>query len=111
MSDETLERSYRALFQVPQLGRVVASMGLARIAQSMVGGLALAGLLPAPLLVLIVGVTSITGVLSVVGLRTLFPIIVPPPLWERVNAIDSNGYVVATTIGPPLAASLVAILR
>jgi MFS family permease len=173
MSDETLEPSYRALFQVPQLGRVVASMGLARIGQSMVGvalvlfalsvydspalagivtfasavpglllapiagalldrhgrvrlvaldyvvamvslalvgGLAIAGLLPAPLLVVIVGLTSVTGVLSVVGLRTLFPIIVPPPLWERVNAIDSNGYVVATTIGPPLAASLVAIL-
>ncbi|MEO8230559.1 MAG: MFS transporter, partial [Chloroflexota bacterium] len=31
-------------------------------------------------------------------------------LWERVNAVDSNGYVVATIIGPPLAAGLVAIL-
>jgi len=32
---------------------------------------------------------------------------VPPRLWERVNAIDSNGYVVASIVGPPLAAVLV----
>lgn len=173
MPDAPLDRSYRALLGVPRLGRVVASMGLARIGQSMVGvalvlfalgvydspalagvvtfasvvpglliapiagalldrhgrvrlmildyvvalasllligGLALAGLLPSPLLVLIVVVTSLTSILSVVGLRTIFPIMVPSQLWERVNAIDSNGYVVATILGPPLAASLVAIL-
>jgi MFS family permease len=171
--DASDDLSYRALLAVPRLGRVVASMGLARIGQSMlgvalvlfalevydspvlagavtfasvvpglliapiagalldrhgrvrlmivdyavalaslvlIGGLALAGLLPAPLLVLIVVVTSLTGILSVVGLRTIFPIMVPTRLWERVNAIDSSGYVVATILGPPLAASLVAIL-
>lgn len=173
MPDALADPSYRALLEVPQLGRVVASMGLARIAQAMVGvalvlfalsvydsptlagvvtfasvvpglliapiagalldrhgrvrlmildyvvalvslaltgALALAGLLPAPLLVLIVGITSLTSILSIVGLRTIFPIIVPSRLWERVNAIDSNGYVVATILGPPLAASLVAVL-
>ncbi|MGZ8501253.1 MAG: MFS transporter [Candidatus Limnocylindrales bacterium] len=172
MPDEPLDRSYRALLEVPRLGRVVASMGLARIGQSMIGvalvlfslavydspalagivtfasvvpglliapiagalldrhgrvrlmildyvvalvslaligGLALAGLLPAPLLVLIVVVTSLTSILSIVGLRTIFPIMVPSHLWERVNAVDANGYVVATILGPPLAASLVAI--
>ena len=172
MPDGLPDPSYRALLDVPQLGRVVASMGLARIAQAMVGvalvlfaltvydsptlagivtfasvvpglaiapiagalldrhgrvrlmildyvvalvGLALIGvlaladLLPAPLLVLIVGITSLTSILSIVGLRTIFPIIVPSRLWERVNAIDSNGYVVATILGPPLAASLVAV--
>ena len=83
---------------------------VALISLALIGGLALAGLLPAPLLVGIVGVTSLTAILSVVGLRTIFPIIVPSQLWERVNAIDSNGYVVATILGPPLAASLVAIL-
>jgi len=40
--------------------------------------------------------------------RSLFPIIVPEHLWERVNAIDSNGYVVAIILGPPAAAALVA---
>ena len=37
MPDAPLDRSYRALLGVPRLGRVVASMGLARLGQSMVG--------------------------------------------------------------------------
>jgi MFS family permease len=165
-------RSYRALLGVPQLGRVVASMQLARIAQSMLGvalvlftlaeydspvlagivtfasvfpgllvapiagalldrhgrvrlmgfdyvvaavallliaGLSVAGALPPALLVLIGIVTSLTAVLSIVGLRTILPIMVPSHLWERVNAVDSAGYIVATILGPPLAALLVAI--
>jgi predicted MFS family arabinose efflux permease len=60
--------------------------------------------------VLIAGVSSITGILSQTGLRSLFPLMVPSELWERVNAVDSNGYVVATIVGPPLAAGLVAVL-
>jgi MFS family permease len=171
--DPTPRPSYRALFAVPQLGRVVASMQLARIAQTMfgvaivlfalaqydspalagivtfasifpglliapiagalldrhgrvrlmaldyavafaslilIGWLSLAGLLPVQLLVLIVIVTSLTSILSIVGLRTIFPLMVPSHLWERANAIDSNGYVVATILGPPIAAGLVAFL-
>ncbi len=65
--------------------------------------------LPAWLLVLIATVSSLTSIFSSVGLRTLFPLIVPRHLWERANAIDSNGYVVATILGPPIAASLVAV--
>lgn len=165
--------SYRALLRVPTLGRVLVSMQLARIAQSMVGValvlftldrygspafaglvtfasvfpgllispiagalldrhgrirlvlldyavalvamalvgiLALADVLPGPLLLLIAVVSSLTSILSHVGLRSLFPILVPEPLWERVNAVDSNGYVVATIVGPPIAAALVAVL-
>ena len=44
------------------------------------------------------------------GLRSLFPLIVPERLWERVNAVDSNGYLVATILGPPLAAALVTLV-
>jgi MFS family permease len=169
---ETTDRSYRALLRVPTLGRVLASMQVARVAQSMVGiaivlfvldrydspafagivtfasvfpgllvspiagalldrhgrirlvlldyvvamlamaligALALADALPGPLLLVIAIVSSLTSILSHVGLRSLFPILVPEPLWERVNAVDSNGYIVATIIGPPLAAALVAI--
>jgi MFS family permease len=171
--DPTPDPSYRALFAVPQLGRVVSSMQLARIAQTMfgvaivlfalaeydspalagivtfasifpglliapiagalldrhgrvrlmafdyavaflslilIGWLSLAGLLPVELLVLIVIVTSLTSILSIVGLRTIFPLMVPSHLWERANAIDANGYVVATILGPPIAASLVAFV-
>ncbi|MBA2700163.1 MAG: MFS transporter, partial [Chloroflexi bacterium] len=163
---ETPETSYRALLAIPRLGRVIVSMQLARVAQSMVGvalvlfvlqtyrspglaglvtfasvfpGLLMAPLagalldrhgrtrliildylialaalvligvlatldaLPAPLLVAIAVLSSITGILSHTGLRSLFPILVPRHLWERVNAVDSNGYVVATILGPPIA--------
>jgi MFS family permease len=84
---------------------VVASSALA-----LIGVLALSGSLPAGLLVLIAGIASLTSILSATGLRSLFPIMVPKQLWERVNAIDSNGYVVATILGPPIAAGLVAVV-
>ena len=169
----TTDRSYRALLRVPTLGRVLLSMQIARVAQSMVGValvlftldrygspafagfvtfasvfpgllispiagalldrhgrirlvllddlvalaamavvgvLALADLLPGPLLLGIAVIASLTSILSHVGLRSLFPILVPEPLWERVNAVDSNGYVVATIVGPPIAATMVALL-
>jgi predicted MFS family arabinose efflux permease len=61
------------------------------------------------LLLLIVTVTSLTFPLSATGVRTLFPILVPQPLWERANAIDSNGYVVSSIFGPALAGALVAL--
>jgi MFS family permease len=59
-------------------------------------------------LLAIVTVQSLTYPLSQTGIRTLFPLMVPRPLWERANAIDSNGYVVATIFGPALAGALVA---
>ena len=171
MRQIAVDRSYRALFRVPTLRRILVSMQIARTAQSMVGvalvlftlaeygspgltglvtfasifpglvlspiagalldrhgrirlivldylvalgalvtiaTLALANELPAWLLVAIALVSSITGIFSHTGLRSLFPVLVPRHLWERVNAVDSNGYVVATIIGPPLAAGLVA---
>lgn len=173
MTPETPETSYRALLAIPRLGRVIVSLQVARISQSMVGvalvlfvlqeygspelaglvtfasvfpGLVMAPIagalldrhgrtklvildyvvalgalvligvlamldaLPAPVLVAIAAVSSITGILSHTGLRSLFPMIVPRHLWERVNAVDSNGYVVATILGPPIAAALVTIL-
>lgn len=76
---------------------------------ALIGILALAGQLPAWLLIVITILSSLTGILSHTGMRSLFPILVPEPLWERVNAIDSNGYVVATILGPPIAATLVTV--
>jgi MFS family permease len=87
------------------LDYVVAATALGLIAL-----LARAGSLPAWLLVLIAGIASLTSILSATGLRSLFPIMVPKHLWERVNAIDSNGYVVATILGPPIAAGLVVVV-
>jgi MFS family permease len=165
--------SYRALFAIPTLGRIVGGMAFSRIANSMfgvaiilftldhfaspalaglvtflsvapglllspivgalldrhgrvrliivdqvvaaisvivLGVLALNGSLSVPLLLVIATITGMTSPLSAVGLRTLFPIIVPRRLWERVNAVDSNGYVIATLIGPPAAGLLVEVV-
>jgi MFS family permease len=164
--------SYRALLEIPTLGRILLGMALSRIGGSMLGvalvlftlqkfgsptlagvvtfasvapglvvspivgalldrhgrtrliildqlvgaaslaliaGLALAGSLTPVALVLITALAGLTAPLTSVGLRTLFPILVPRRLWERVNALDSNGYVVATLIGPPLAGLLVQV--
>jgi MFS family permease len=75
-----------------------------------IGILALLGTLPGWLLVVIVGIASLTAPLSATGVRSLFPLIVPRHLWERVNAMDSTGYVVATIVGPSLAGGFVAVL-
>jgi len=88
---------------------VALDYAVALISLALIGGLALAGALPVPVLLLITLVSSLTAILSQTGLRSLFPLIVPERLWERVNAIDSNGYLVATIVGPPLAAGLVAL--
>jgi MFS family permease len=164
--------SYRALLQIPTIGRILLGMALSRIGGSMFGvaivlftldrygspvlagavtfasvapglilspiagalldrhgrarlividqvvgasslmliaALALADALPPAVLVLVTAIAGITAPLSSVGLRTLFPLIVPKRLWERVNALDSNGYVVATLIGPPAAGLLVQV--
>ncbi|MEI7745398.1 MAG: MFS transporter [Chloroflexota bacterium] len=72
--------------------------------------LALTGSLTPLVLVLVTAVAGMTAPLSSVGLRTIFPIIVPKHLWERVNAVDSNGYVVATLVGPPAAGLMVQVV-
>jgi predicted MFS family arabinose efflux permease len=71
--------------------------------------LATTGRLTAPLLLLIAALNGLAWPLSTSGLRSLLPLMVPKPLWERANAMDSNGYVIATLLGPPAAGALVAI--
>jgi MFS family permease len=167
------DRSYRALFTIPDLRQVVVSMQFARIAQAMtsivlvlftlekfdspalagivtaaailpglvisplagamldrhgrvrlirldyivamaamllVAALSLGGLLTPALLIAIAVVSSLTGPFSQTGMRSLFPLMVPEHLWERINAVDSNGYLIASIFGPPLAAALFAFL-
>jgi MFS family permease len=89
---------------------ITLDLGIAAVSLALIGSLALADLLPAWLLVLISAASSLTGPLSNTGLRTMFPLMAPPRLWERLNAVDSNGYVVATIVGPPVAALLVGIV-
>jgi MFS family permease len=167
------DRSYRALFTIPELRKVVFSMQFARVAQAMtsvalvlftlqkfnspaltgivtalsilpgllisplagalldrhgrvrlirldyivamatmmlIAGLSIAGLLTPELLIIIAVVSSLTGPFSQTGMRSLFPLMVPEHLWERINAVDSNGYLIASIFGPPLAAAMFAFL-
>jgi len=83
---------------------------VATVAVLLIAGLSARQALPEPLLLVIVGVSSLTTPLSNAGLRSLFPIVAPRELWERANALDSSGYLVASLVGAPLAGGLVALL-
>jgi MFS family permease len=81
---------------------------VAAVSLALIFALGTSQVLSEPLLLAIVTVMSLTFPLSQTGVRTLFPLLVPRPLWERANAIDSNGYVVSSIFGPAIAGALVA---
>src|SRR5450759_5375367 len=83
---------------------IIIDYAVVSVALLLVAVLSLTGHLTAWLLVAIVTVAAFTGPLSSSGLRSLFPLMVPEPLWERVNAVDSNGWVLATVVGAPVGA-------
>jgi MFS family permease len=66
--------------------------------------------LPTGVLLLVVSTASVTAPLSRVGGRSLYPVLVPRPLWDRSNAADSGTNVVATVLGPGVAGVLVALV-
>jgi MFS family permease len=72
--------------------------------------LSVAGVLQPWMLLLIVGLGSLTMPLSNSGTRSVFPLIVPRPMWDRANAADSGAYVIATVAGPGLAGVIVAVI-
>ena len=88
---------------------IIADFVFACFTLVLIGVLSLLHALPVPLLLLITALSSLTAPLGNVGLRTLYPILVPRHLWERMNAVDSNGYIVASLIGPPLAGVIVGL--
>jgi MFS family permease len=95
-----LDRRGRARF-------VVLDYLIAAIAVGLIAALSALGALPPPVLLIIVGLASLTNPLSSAGARSLFPILVPRELWERANGLDSSGHVFATLVGAPLAGALV----
>lgn len=75
-----------------------------------IGVLSLLHELPTCVLLLVVSAASITAPLSRVGGRSLYPVLVPRPLWDRSNAADSGTNVVATVLGPGIAGVAVALV-
>ncbi len=59
------------------------------------------GVLDPGVLLAIAVLGSVTSPLSSAGARSLLPILVPRHLWDRANAIDSAGFVVAAVVGAP----------
>ena len=88
---------------------VVLDYVVAAVALGLIASLSALHLLPAPALLAIVAVASLTNPLSWAGARSLFPILAPRHLWERANGLDSSGHVIATLLASPLAGTLVGL--
>ena len=107
------------IFIAPVVGALLDRHGRARLvlldylmaATGCLGIAALVGLnlLSAPVLVVVSLLLGLAWPLGTIGLRSLVPLIVPKELWGRANALDSNGYVIATLIGPPVAGAMVGL--
>lgn len=89
---------------------VVADYLIAAFAAGLLALLSAAHALSPPVLLTIVAFASLTNPLSIAGARSLFPILVPRSLWERANAFDSSGHVIATLLAAPLAGTLVGLV-
>ena len=89
---------------------VVAYYLIAALAAGLIAGLSVAHALPPPVLLIIVTVASLTNPLSNAGARSLFPMLVPRPMWERANALDSSGHVIANLLAAPMAGVLVGFI-
>jgi MFS family permease len=98
-----LDRHGRARLVVLDYLIGAASIGLIAV-------LSARGSLPAGLLLGIVAVASLTNPLSSTGARSLFPVLAPPALWERANALDSGGHVLSTLVGAPVAGALIGLV-
>ncbi len=104
----------------PVAGALLDRFGRARLVTidyliAALTGLLLSGLswlhsLPPALLLAVVFASSLTSPLSNSGARTLFPVLAPKHLWERANALDSSGHVIASLLGAPIAGVLVGLL-
>jgi MFS family permease len=89
---------------------VVLDYLTAAITVALLAALSTGRILPWGALLAIVGFASLTNPLSNSGARSLFPMIAPRHLWERANALDSSGHVVAQLVGAPVAGLLIGIV-
>lgn len=89
---------------------IVLDYLIAGLAAALIAALAMLDVLPPAALLTIVGLASLTNPLSATGARSLVPILAPAHLWERANALDSSGYVIASLVASPLAGVLVGLV-
>ncbi len=97
-----------ALLDSARKSRLIAlDYGIGALTSLSVAVLAALNWLPAPLLLIIVALSSLSAPLSFAGARSLVPLVAPRHLWERANALDNATYLVATLGGAPVAGALV----
>ena len=89
---------------------IMLDYSIAAAAMALIVVLGATGVLSAGLLIGVAVLSSFTNPLSSAGTRTLFPMLVPRHLWDRANAIDSSGYVVAAVVGAPLAGVIAGVV-
>ena len=89
---------------------VVLDYLIAALSVGLIAVLSTRGLLPVAVLLTIVALASLTNPLSNTGARSLFPVLAPPALWERANALDSGGHVFSTLVGAPVAGALIGLV-
>lgn len=98
-----LDRQGRLRLMILDYGATAALTGAIAL-------LSLAHRLPVPLLLALVTVLSVSNILSLTGARSLFPLMVPRPLWDRANGFDTSTYSLTTIVGPAIAGVAVARL-
>ena len=64
--------------------------------------------LPPLLLLGLVTVLAVSNILSITGARSLFPLMLPRPLWDRANGLDTSSYSLMAIVGPAIAGVVVA---
>ena len=96
------------LDRYPRVRLIRADHVVAALSLLLVAVLSATGRLSPWLLLTALAVSSLTAPLSDTGTRAILPAVVPSRLWDKANALDSGGYVVAGLLGPPLGGVLVA---
>jgi len=92
-------------------GRLIAfDLGVGAVTAGLLVVLAAGGRLSPFILLAVISVSSLAVPLSSGGFRTLVPVLVPRPLWDRANALIVSMGNVALLIGPALAGVLVATM-
>jgi MFS family permease len=89
---------------------VVADYLIAALAAGSIAVLSALRVLSPPMLLVIVTFASLTNPLSNAGARSLLPTLVPRPMWERANALDSSGHVIAMLLAAPFGGALVGLV-
>src|SRR5260370_42189419 len=86
---------------------ILIDFGMAAVALTSIAVLSRTELLTPPLLLVIVAVTSLTAPLTFTATPPPFPLLVPSPLWDRANAVDTAAGSLAMVGGPGMAGFLV----